>query len=74
MASGDGVVLYTDGITGAENEKGKQYGLERLCEVVSQHWLSSAEEVKDAVVADVERFIGEAEIFDDITLVILKQK
>lgn len=74
LASGDGVVLYTDGITGAENEKGKQYGLERLCEVVSQHWLSSAEEVKDAVVADVERFIGEAEIFDDITLVILKQK
>jgi serine phosphatase RsbU (regulator of sigma subunit) len=35
---GDGVVLYTDGITEAENAAGKQYGLERLCAVMRQHW------------------------------------
>ena len=67
-------MLYTDGITEAENEGREQYGLERLCEVVSQHWAQSAEEIKDAVVADVQAFIGEQEIFDDITLVVLKQK
>jgi len=48
--------------------------LSRLCEVVSRHWSGSAEAIKDAVVADVESYIGEAEIFDDITLVVLKQK
>ena len=74
LVPGDGVVLYTDGITEAENEGREQYGLQRLCEVVSQHWVQSAEGIKDAVVADVEGFIGEAEIFDDITLVVLKQK
>jgi len=74
LQSGDGVVLYTDGITEAENTDGEQYGLERLCEVVSRHWSQSAEAIKEAVVADVLSFIGEGEIYDDITLVVLKQK
>ena len=74
LAPGDGVVLYTDGITEAENEIREQYGLERLCEVVSRHWLQSAEGIKDAVVADVLSFISEGEIYDDITLLVLKQK
>ena len=48
--------------------------MERLCEVVSNHWSQSAEGIKDAVVSDVESYIGSAEIYDDIMLVILKQK
>jgi serine phosphatase RsbU (regulator of sigma subunit) len=74
LHSGDGVVLYTDGITEAENESQEQYGLERLCEVVSQHWWQSADDIKDAVIADVLKHIGEQEVYDDITLVVLKQK
>jgi serine phosphatase RsbU (regulator of sigma subunit) len=74
LAEGDGVVLYTDGITEAENEAGEMYGLSRLCSVVSGHWSGSAEQILDAVVASVEGFIGEQEIYDDITLVVLKQK
>jgi len=71
---GDGVVLYTDGITEAENTDGEQYGLERLCGVVSRHWSQSAEEIKETVIADVRQHIGEQEVYDDITLVVLKQK
>jgi len=74
LQPGDGVVLYTDGITEAENTDGEQYGLERLCEVVSQHWSQSAEAIKEAVIAEVRLFIGEQEVYDDITLVVLKQK
>jgi len=74
LQPGDGVVLYTDGITEAENTAGEQYGLERLCEVVSQHWSQSAEEIKEAVIAEVQQHIGEQEVYDDITLVVLKQK
>ena len=73
LEPGDGVVLYTDGITEAENMQKKLYGLERLCEVVSQHWDVSAEEIKQAVVDDVTRYIGEQKVYDDITLVVLKQ-
>lgn len=71
---GDGVVLYTDGIPEAYNIDKEQYGIERLCEVVSQNWDSSAEEIKQAVADDVKQFIGSQKVFDDITLVVIKQK
>jgi len=74
LQSGDGVVLYTDGITEAENTDSEQYGLERLCEVVSRHWSQSAEDIKEAVIADVRSHIGGQEVYDDITLIVLKQK
>ena len=38
LNQGDVVVLYTDGITEAENYLGQHYGLEQLCAVVQQNW------------------------------------
>jgi sigma-B regulation protein RsbU (phosphoserine phosphatase) len=73
LAPGDGVVLYTDGITEAENAAREQYGLERLCEVVRQHWGKPADAVKEAVITDVQRHIAGHEVYDDITLVVIKQ-
>lgn len=74
LDSGDVVVLYTDGITEAENNLQKQYGLDRLCEVVSRNWNRSTDEIKQAVIADVREHIGEQKVYDDITLLVLKQK
>ncbi|WNZ27699.1 SpoIIE family protein phosphatase [Leptolyngbya sp. NK1-12] len=74
LESGDGIVLYTDGITEAENLAGEQYGIERLCGTVAQNWQATAEEIKQRVIADVHHHIGEQKIFDDITLLVLKQK
>ncbi len=74
LAPGDGVVLYSDGITEAQNLQGDFYGLERLAYVASQAWRGNAEAVKAAIVSDVRGFIGEQEIMDDLTLLILKQK
>jgi serine phosphatase RsbU (regulator of sigma subunit) len=74
LQPGDGIVLYTDGITEAENSAKDYYGLERLCQVVSKNWHQSAEGVRQAVIEDVQRYIGEQEVRDDITLLILKQQ
>jgi phosphoserine phosphatase RsbU/P len=71
---GDGVVLYTDGITEARNSSKQFYGIERLCEVISVNWPHSAEEIKQAAINDLRQFIGEEKVFDDITLVVLKQQ
>ncbi|MEG4343611.1 SpoIIE family protein phosphatase [Microcoleus sp. A003_D6] len=71
---GDGVVLYTDGITEARNTSKQFYGLERLCKVISINWHKSAEEIKQAAIHDLRQFIGEEQVFDDITLLILKLK
>ncbi|MDX1977525.1 MAG: SpoIIE family protein phosphatase [Pseudanabaenaceae cyanobacterium bins.68] len=70
---GDVVVLYTDGIPEAENAAGAYYGIERLCEIVKQHRHSSSEEIKQAVISDLRTHIGRHTIYDDITLVVLKQ-
>jgi sigma-B regulation protein RsbU (phosphoserine phosphatase) len=74
LEPGDGVVLYTDGITEARNTSKQFYGLERLCEVVSQNWHLSAERIKQATIEDLREFIGEEKVVDDITLLVLKQK
>ncbi|MEG4320665.1 MULTISPECIES: AAA family ATPase [unclassified Microcoleus] len=73
LAPGDGVVLYTDGITEARNIDRQFYGLQRLCEVVSSNWHKTAEGIKQAVIDDLRGFIGEQKVFDDITLVVLKR-
>ena len=74
LQPGDGIVLYSDGFTEAENVEKEFYGLERLCDVVSAHWAKSAKAIKDAVVVDVRGFIGEQTVYDDLTLLVVKQK
>jgi serine phosphatase RsbU (regulator of sigma subunit) len=70
---GDGIVLYTDGIPEAKDIKKKQYGIERMCEVISQNWHLSAQEIKQAVIDDLRRHIGTQKVVDDITLLVVKR-
>ncbi len=74
LHSGDVVVLYTDGITEAENMDKALYGLEQLIEVIQINWQQTAAEIRHAVIDDVRSHIGEQKVFDDITLLVLKQK
>ncbi|AFZ16645.1 SpoIIE family protein phosphatase [Allocoleopsis franciscana] len=71
---GDVVVLYTDGITEAENLGGEQYGIERLCAVVRDNRQQNAEQIKQIVLENVRSHIGKQKVYDDITLLVLKQK
>ncbi|GEM_PF-4524417 len=79
LQPGDGIVLYTDGITeamhyDAMNATDEFYGIERLCEVIGANWRQSALEIQDAVINSVRNHIGAGKPFDDITLVVVKQK
>jgi len=74
LNSGDVVILYTDGVTEAENINGEFYGLERLCTVAGQHWQNSVTEIKRAIVDNIHQFIGKRKLLDDITLLVLKQR
>ena len=74
LNTGDVVVLYTDGITEAENQERKEYGIKRLCEVVEQNWQQSVKNIRQAVIDDVRQYIGQQKVFDDITLVVFKQR
>ncbi len=74
LKEGDGIVLYTDGIPEAYNLDKEQYGLDKFCEVISHNWAGSAEEIKQAIVDDLKQFIGKQKVFDDITLLVIKQE
>jgi serine phosphatase RsbU (regulator of sigma subunit) len=74
LLPGDVIVLYTDGITEAEDINEVQYGLKRLTQVVKENWQNSVQEIKQAVIDDLQSYIGERKLLDDITLVVLKQK
>lgn len=73
LQPGDGLVLYTDGIPEAKDIKKKLYGVEAMCEVISQNWHLSAGEIKQAVIDDLRRHIGTQKVFDDITLLVVKR-
>jgi sigma-B regulation protein RsbU (phosphoserine phosphatase) len=74
LEPGDSVILYTDGITEARNLETNMYGQKRLCQVISESWKGSAEQIKNAVIKDVYRYIGKQEILDDITLLVFKRR
>ena len=74
LQPGDGVVLYTDGITEAVDMHYRLYGIDRLYTVISQHWAGTAQDIQAAVMADVRCHIGDQKVYDDITLVVGKQR
>jgi sigma-B regulation protein RsbU (phosphoserine phosphatase) len=74
FSSGDMIVLYTDGVTEAEDPEGRLFGLERLAESAKQHYGGAAEEVKTAIINDLMTHIGTQKIHDDITLVIMRHR
>ena len=71
MAPGDMLVLYSDGITDAQNVAGDFFGEERLRAALAENHGRSAQAVCDAVLAEVRQFVGNAPQFDDITLLVL---
>ncbi|NJN85755.1 MAG: PP2C family protein-serine/threonine phosphatase [Leptolyngbyaceae cyanobacterium SL_7_1] len=74
ISSGDVLVLYTDGVTEARNSQKQQYGVERLCRIVQQNRWRSADDIRQAVVDDVQHHLSGQKIWDDITLLVIKQK
>ncbi|MEM7735138.1 MAG: PAS domain-containing protein [Deinococcota bacterium] len=74
LAPGDGVVLYTDGITEAENDQLEQYGLDRLCATVSRHWRATPHDICQFVLHHLDNFIDGHTVHDDITLVVAKRR
>jgi serine phosphatase RsbU (regulator of sigma subunit) len=66
---GDALVLYTDGVTEAVDEKNEQYQLERLVAATQQCCERPPREMLHAILSDVLRWKGKAQQKDDITLV-----
>ena len=73
LKPGDELFLYTDGVPEATDASGQMFGTERLLATLNGASYSSAKELLEAVHADVERFVGQAPQFDDLTMLAIKR-
>lgn len=71
MKPGDRLFLYTDGVTEATNTAKELYGEKRLQDYLNMHTDDDAAQLLHNLRSDMDVFVGEAEQFDDITMLIL---
>jgi len=72
LAAGDKVVIYTDGVTEAQNREAEFFGKKRLREVVAARAGGSCAVIHDAVQEAVAAFTEGAPQSDDITVLVLE--
>jgi len=71
---GDYLILYTDGITEAQNEHGDFFGENRLMDAALDRYGKPAREMQIAILDEVNRFMGNTPRQDDIAMVIIRRK
>jgi serine phosphatase RsbU (regulator of sigma subunit) len=74
FTSGDKLILYTDGITEAQNGNGDFYEEKFLVETIMDHFDGSAFQLQDEILERVKIFADGAPQYDDITLMILERE
>jgi len=71
-ASGDMMVLYTDGITEAKNNKGEEFGNDLLRDVIMEVKDQSPKQIQDHLIQRLYQYSGTDQINDDYTTMIVK--
>ena len=69
---GDTLFVYTDGVAEAANSEGEFYGTERLIDALNKEPDVSTGKLIKNVRDDIDRFVGDAPQFDDMTMLTLK--
>lgn len=73
MGSGDILLLYTDGITEAQDRSGSLYGEERLQRFITENHDVSAELLAHRLLEEIQLYSAGAGYQDDKTLVVIKR-
>ncbi len=73
LNQGESMVVFSDGVSEAENVEGEEFGIERLTEVIRGNIQKSASGMRDKIESSLSTFTTTAPANDDITLVIVKK-
>jgi Serine phosphatase RsbU, regulator of sigma subunit len=73
-ASGDVMILYTDGITEAKSKKGEEFGYSRLASVLMEVSDKSPKEIEDHIIMRLYQFSESEDINDDYTSMTVRFK
>ena len=71
---GDICLFYTDGITEARSSDGEEFGYDRLAKSAGDSRNLSAQEILEKVMKEIRTFTGRSDLWDDLTLVVVKWK
>ncbi len=72
LHKGDVLILYTDGITEAQNQEKEFYDEQRLESLIQTEKTKSSRELRNLIIEDVRTFVGSSNQFDDMTLIVIK--
>jgi len=72
LQPGDAFVLYTDGLVESRNLLGEEYGYDRMLEAMRRHRDEEAAGLHDALITDLQQFVGPKPYDDDMTLMVFK--
>jgi sigma-B regulation protein RsbU (phosphoserine phosphatase) len=67
LRRGDRLLIFTDGVVEAVNERGEEYGEGRLSLLVQRNAAGNAQSLVDCLMQDLRAFAGQASQHDDIT-------
>jgi len=73
LERGDLLLLYSDGVSEANNAAEEEFGVDRMVEVLRAYRDEPASVVVEQMVRRIDEFAGAAPQFDDITLMALKR-
>lgn len=73
LKPGEVIFIYSDGITDARNEAGKFFGEARLMNLLQRDSRLPVERIGKNILNEVDRFIGDTRLYDDLSMVILKR-
>jgi len=73
LAPGDVLVLYSDGITEAENKQGVFFDESGLEDVINRHWWEDAATLGKAIVTSVEGHATDTRLADDLTVLAIRR-
>lgn len=74
LEPGDRIYLYTDGVTEATTKDNTLYGEDRLLQFIGNNVSLDADGMLHAIKKDIDTFVGDAEQFDDITMLMFDYK
>jgi sigma-B regulation protein RsbU (phosphoserine phosphatase) len=72
LNTGDWLVIFTDGVVEAENDRTEEYGEVRFMTVLNAGANSTAPVMLGTIMADLDRFVGTAPQHDDVTCLLLR--
>jgi PAS domain S-box-containing protein len=70
---GDVILIYTDGLTEAENPQGEFFGIERVNKFLIQHAQSNPQTIIEALLDELKQFCQQDMFKDDVTLLVFKR-